>query len=113
MGGAIGKTGRPGETTQILFGVVSLLRHLAIPRKASDTVSETFRRRRTYQVLPAVANREVIGNTGVTPALAQLLRAELDIVQPLQLAVVGLLKHLSYPSGTFDLSVAEANCFTD
>ncbi|KWU41325.1 hypothetical protein RHOSPDRAFT_37134 [Rhodotorula sp. JG-1b] len=76
VGGAIGKTGRAGETTQILFGVVSLLRHLAIP----------------------VANREVLGNTGVTPALAQLLRAELDVVQPLQLAVIGLLKHLSYPS---------------
>ncbi|GAA5971131.1 hypothetical protein JCM8115_003070 [Rhodotorula mucilaginosa] len=74
--GAIGKTGRPGETTQILFGVVSLLRHLAIP----------------------VANREVIGDTGVTLVLAQLLRAELDVVQPLQLAVIGLLKHLSYPS---------------
>lgn len=76
VGGAIGKTGRPGETTQILFGVISLLRHLAIP----------------------IANREVIGSTGLTPALAQLLRAELDVVQPLQLAVVGLLKHLSYPS---------------
>lgn len=50
----------------------------------------------------------MIGNTAVTPALAQLLRAELDVVQPLQLAVIGLLKHLSYPSGTFDLSHAVA-----
>lgn len=31
VSGAVGKTGRPGEKTQVLFGVVSLLRHLAIP----------------------------------------------------------------------------------
>ena len=50
----------------------------------------------------------MIGDTGVTLVLAQLLRAELDVVQPLQLAVIGLLKHLSYPSGAFDFSVALA-----
>ncbi|BGP56128.1 hypothetical protein JCM8202_005895 [Rhodotorula sphaerocarpa] len=76
VSGAIGKTGRPGETTQILFGVVSLLRHLAIP-------------------LP---NRETIGQTGIIPVVGQLLRPELDVVQPLQLAAVGLLKHLCYPN---------------
>lgn len=38
--GAIGRTGRPGETTQILFGVVSLLRHLAIPGKASNVIRD-------------------------------------------------------------------------
>ncbi|CEQ41387.1 SPOSA6832_03091, partial [Sporobolomyces salmonicolor] len=56
---------RPGETTQILYGVVSLLRHLAIP----------------------VKNRQVVGETGVIPSLAQLLRRELDIVQPLQMSL--------------------------
>ncbi|GAA5878537.1 hypothetical protein JCM1840_005541 [Sporobolomyces johnsonii] len=64
---------RPGETTQILYGVVSLLRHLAIP----------------------VKNRQVVGETGVIPSVAQLLRRELDIVQPLQMSVIGLLKHLT------------------
>ncbi|BGP16884.1 hypothetical protein JCM10213v2_004892 [Rhodosporidiobolus nylandii] len=65
--------GRPGETTQILFGVVSLLRHLAIP----------------------VMNRQVVGELGVIPSVALLLRKELDIVGPLQLSSIGLLKHLS------------------
>ncbi|GAA5988181.1 hypothetical protein JCM10908_002098 [Rhodotorula pacifica] len=83
VAGAIGKTGRPGETTQILFGVVSLLRHLAIPPP----------------------NREVIGGTGIAPVLTQLLRPELDVVQPLQLAAVGLLKHLCYPSARNALSL--------
>ncbi|GAA5971141.1 hypothetical protein JCM11641_004159 [Rhodosporidiobolus odoratus] len=64
--------GRPGETTQILFGVVSLLRHLAIP----------------------VKNRQVVGETGVIASVALLLRKELDIVGPLQLTSIGLLKHL-------------------
>ncbi|GAA5844501.1 hypothetical protein JCM9279_006325 [Rhodotorula babjevae] len=72
VSGAIGRTGRPGETTQILFGVVSLLRHLAIP----------------------AANRDVLGRTGVISPAAELLRRELDMVQPLQGAVIGLLKHL-------------------
>ncbi|GAA5890729.1 hypothetical protein JCM8208_004976 [Rhodotorula glutinis] len=72
VNGAIGRTGRPGETTQILFGVVSLLRHLAIP----------------------AANRDVLGKTGVISPAAELLRRELDMVQPLQGAVIGLLKHL-------------------
>ncbi|GAA5896449.1 hypothetical protein JCM6882_001016 [Rhodosporidiobolus microsporus] len=65
--------GRPGETTQVLFGVVSLLRHLAIP----------------------VKNRQVVGETGIIPSVALLLRKELDIVGPLQLSSIGLLKHLS------------------
>ncbi|BGP32744.1 hypothetical protein JCM10296v2_004528 [Rhodotorula toruloides] len=82
VSGAVGKTGRPGETTQVLFGVVSLLRHLAIP----------------------AANRRVIGETGVVPFVSQLLRKELDVVQPLQLATVGLLKHLA--SGDFSNALA-------
>ncbi|BGP70994.1 hypothetical protein NBRC10513v2_004358 [Rhodotorula toruloides] len=73
VSGAVGKTGRPGEKTQVLFGVVSLLRHLAIP----------------------AANRRAIGETGVIPFVSQLLRKELDVVQPLQLATVGLLKHVA------------------
>lgn len=33
------KTGtRPGETTQILYGVISLLRHLSIPRECLSTL---------------------------------------------------------------------------
>ncbi|GAA6060054.1 hypothetical protein JCM10212_001051 [Sporobolomyces blumeae] len=64
---------RPGETTQILYGVVSLMRHLAIPLK----------------------NRSVVAETGIVSVVAQLLRRELDIVQPLQMSVVGLLKHLT------------------
>ncbi|KPV77656.1 uncharacterized protein RHOBADRAFT_51482 [Rhodotorula graminis WP1] len=72
VSGAIGRTGRPGETTQILFGVVSLLRHLAIP----------------------AANRDILGKAGVISPTAELLRRELDMVQPLQGAVIGLLKHL-------------------
>ncbi|GAA6003046.1 hypothetical protein JCM10207_001961 [Rhodosporidiobolus poonsookiae] len=70
---APGERGRPGETTQILFGVVSLLRHLAIPLR----------------------NRQVVGETGVVPTVALLLRKELDIVGPLQLSAIGLLKHLT------------------
>ncbi|GAA5924012.1 hypothetical protein JCM3775_005573 [Rhodotorula graminis] len=72
VSGAVGRTGRPGETTQILFGVVSLLRHLAIP----------------------AANRDILGKAGVISPTAELLRRELDMVQPLQGAVIGLLKHL-------------------
>ncbi|KAL8276235.1 hypothetical protein RQP46_011352 [Phenoliferia psychrophenolica] len=64
---------RPGEVTQILFGVVSLLRHLSIP----------------------VPNKAVLGETGVIETVALLLRPELDMVTPLQNAVVGLLKHLT------------------
>ncbi|GAA5933038.1 hypothetical protein JCM1841_003223 [Sporobolomyces salmonicolor] len=74
---------RPGETTQILYGVVSLLRHLAIP----------------------VKNRQVVGETGVIPSLAQLLRRELDIVQPLQMSVIGLLKHLTASNVSNSLNV--------
>ncbi|BGP40804.1 hypothetical protein JCM10450v2_004807 [Rhodotorula kratochvilovae] len=81
--GAIGRTGRPGETTQILFGVVGLLRHLAIP----------------------LDNRQIVGETGVIPYVAQLLCRELDIVQPLQLAVIGMLKHLAAGSLSNSLAV--------
>ncbi|GAA6006995.1 uncharacterized protein JCM10292_003424 [Rhodotorula paludigena] len=70
--GALNKSGRPGETTQILFGVVSLLRHLAIPAD----------------------NRQLVGETGVIAPVTQLLRPELDVVGPLQPASIGLLKHL-------------------
>ncbi|KAM0748690.1 hypothetical protein T439DRAFT_327961 [Meredithblackwellia eburnea MCA 4105] len=64
---------RPGEVTQILFGVVSLLRHLSIP----------------------VLNKSVLGETGIIPTVTLLLRRELDMVSPLQNAVIGLLKHLT------------------
>lgn len=64
---------RPQETTQILFGVISLLRHLAIP----------------------VRNKQVVGSTGVIPAVIGLLREQVDVIGPLQNAVVGLLKHLT------------------
>ncbi|ORY58020.1 hypothetical protein BCR35DRAFT_209510 [Leucosporidium creatinivorum] len=64
---------RPGEVTQILFGVVSLLRHLSIP----------------------VANKAILGDTGIIGPVSTLLQRELDIVGPLQNAVVGLLKHLT------------------
>ncbi|KAK4705703.1 hypothetical protein P7C70_g506, partial [Phenoliferia sp. Uapishka_3] len=64
---------RPGEVTQILFGVVSLLRHLSIP----------------------VPNKAILGETGVIETVSLLLRPELDMVTPLQNAVVGLLKHLT------------------
>ncbi|GAA6043604.1 hypothetical protein JCM8097_008283 [Rhodosporidiobolus ruineniae] len=70
---APGERGRPGETTQILFGVVSLLRHLAIPDK----------------------NHQVVGETGIIAPVSQFLRKELDIVGPLQLSTIGLLKHLA------------------
>ncbi|GAA5826453.1 hypothetical protein JCM11251_002378 [Rhodosporidiobolus azoricus] len=75
--------GRPGETTQVLFGVVSLLRHLAIPAK----------------------NRQLVGETGVIPSVALLLRKELDIVGPLQLSSIGLLKHLTANHASNALSV--------
>ncbi|GAA6051123.1 hypothetical protein JCM3770_004726 [Rhodotorula araucariae] len=83
VAGAASRTGRPGETTQILYGVVGLLRHLAIP----------------------VDNRQNVGETGVIPHVAQLLRRELDIVQPLQLAVIGLLKHLAAGSVSNSLEI--------
>lgn len=68
---------RPGEVTQILFGVVSLLRHLAIP----------------------IGNKSVLGETEVVGSVATLLQRQLDVVGPLQNAVVGLLKHLTANNG--------------
>ncbi|CDR42013.1 RHTO0S06e08768g1_1 [Rhodotorula toruloides] len=91
VSGAVGKTGRPGETTQVLFGVVSLLRHLAIP----------------------AANRQVIGETGVVPFVSQLLRKELDVVQPLQLATVGLLKQLASGDVSNALVMLDQDTATD
>ncbi|KDE06742.1 hypothetical protein MVLG_02938 [Microbotryum lychnidis-dioicae p1A1 Lamole] len=62
-----------GEVTQVLFGVISLLRHLSIP----------------------VSNKSIIGETGIITIVSMLLVPTLDFVAPLQNAVVGLLKHLT------------------
>ncbi|GAA5873186.1 hypothetical protein JCM16303_006965 [Sporobolomyces ruberrimus] len=64
---------RAGENTQILYGVVSLMRHLAIPLK----------------------NRPIVSSTHIIPTISRLLSPSLDIVKPLQMSVVGLLKHLT------------------
>ncbi|KAI5474404.1 hypothetical protein MNV49_003372 [Pseudohyphozyma bogoriensis] len=66
-------TGKPGEVTQTLFGVVSLLRHLAIPQM----------------------NKGELGANGIVQAVVPLLDTKFDVVAPLQNAVVGLLKHLT------------------
>lgn len=49
----------------------------------------------------AVKNRQVVGETGVINAVSMLLRKELDIVGPLQLSSIGLLKHLTGTNSTF------------
>ncbi|SCV69780.1 BQ2448_1174 [Microbotryum intermedium] len=65
---------RPGgEVTQVLFGVISLLRHLSIPS----------------------SNKSILGETGIITIVSMLLVPTLDFVAPLQNAVVGLLKHLT------------------
>ncbi|KAK4051403.1 hypothetical protein OIV83_002887 [Microbotryomycetes sp. JL201] len=74
-----------GEVTQILYGVVSLLRHLAIPGELLMT------------------NKIILGDSGIIGPVSCLLRKELDMVGPLQNSVVGLLKHLSAANGKFFL----------
>ncbi|BGP25265.1 hypothetical protein JCM10295v2_004188 [Rhodotorula toruloides] len=54
-----------------------------------------------------VANRQVVGETDVISYVSQLLRKELDVVQPLQLATIGLLKHLA--SGAVSNALAMLN----
>lgn len=68
---------RPGEATQILHGVVGLLKNLAI----------------------AGPNKQVLCDEGVIEPAAILLREQLDMVLPLQNVAVGLLKHLSAGNG--------------
>lgn len=97
VAGAISKSGRPGETTQTLFGVISLLRHLAIPCASLPFLHGTSHGTNAL-LSQTVPNRDVIGDEHIAPFVAQLLRPELDVVQPLQLASVGLLKHLCYPN---------------
>ncbi|GAA5898434.1 uncharacterized protein JCM6883_001021 [Sporobolomyces salmoneus] len=72
-GGGGQAQGRAGENTQILYGVVSLMRHLAIPLR----------------------NRPLVSATRILPTISRLLAPSLDIVKPLQMCVVGLLKHLT------------------
>lgn len=88
---------RPGEVTQILFGVVSLLRHLSIPGESPSLCSRGNSRLST--TLFAVANKAILGDTGIIGSVSTLLQRELDIVGPLQNAVVGLLKHLTAANG--------------
>lgn len=58
---------------------------------------------------PTAANRRAIGETGVIPFVSQLLRKELDVVQPLQLATVGLLKHVALGDGALTLLCCTAS----
>jgi hypothetical protein len=88
---------RPGEVTQILFGVVSLLRHLSIPGRSASLRSPADPR---LILSPCtVANKAILGDTGIIGPVSTLLQRELDIVGPLQNAVVGLLKHLTAANG--------------
>lgn len=77
---------RPRETTQILYGVVSLLRHLSISAK----------------------NKQAVGDTGVIGAVVPLLSAQVDVVGPLQNAVVGLVKHLTAANVPNSLGLLES-----
>ncbi|GAA5953033.1 hypothetical protein JCM3765_003039 [Sporobolomyces pararoseus] len=79
--------GRAGENTQILYGAVSLMRHLAIPMK----------------------NRPIVSATQIIPTLSQLLSPSLDIVKPLQMSVVGLLKHLTSFNITSSVDILSAD----
>ncbi|GAA5975022.1 hypothetical protein JCM5350_004548 [Sporobolomyces pararoseus] len=78
--------GRAGENTQILYGVVSLIRHLAIPLK----------------------NRPIVSATRIIPTISQLLSPSFDIVKPLQMSVVGLLKHLTSFNITSSVDILSA-----
>ncbi|GAA5936520.1 uncharacterized protein JCM15063_001909 [Sporobolomyces koalae] len=68
-----GEDSKARENTQILYGVVSLMRHLAIPLK----------------------NRPIVSKTRIVATISRLLEPSVDIVKPLQMSVVGLLKHLT------------------
>lgn len=63
---------KKSETTQILHGVLSLLKHLAVPP----------------------SNKPVIGAAGPWSACSLALGSSYDGAQPVQIAAVGLLKHL-------------------
>ncbi|KAK4057274.1 hypothetical protein OIO90_001771 [Microbotryomycetes sp. JL221] len=78
---------RPGEVTQILYGTVGLLRHLAIP----------------------VANKTLLGEQGFIGPVSRLLQPKMDVVGPLQNSVVGLLKHLTAANVPNSLQVLEAS----
>ncbi|KAM0789217.1 hypothetical protein ACM66B_000062 [Microbotryomycetes sp. NB124-2] len=85
FGRSNGGSARPGEVTQILYGVVSLLRHLAIP----------------------VPNKTILGESDIIGPVSLLLQRELDVVGPLQNSVVGLLKHLTAANVANSLRVLE------
>jgi hypothetical protein len=101
----LAKEGKPGEVTQTLFGLVSFLRHLAIPRKLSfDYVSVCIAGFIT--LLYTEQNKETMAHQDLVQAVVPLLGSQLDIVRPLQNAVVGLLKHLTASNGASFYSIS-------
>jgi hypothetical protein len=102
--------GRAGENTQILYGVVSLMRHLAIPRKPLYLFNDmlTVRVRLTDSLPQAVKNRPIVSSTRIIPTISKLLKPSLDIVKPLQMSVVGLLKHLTRLNGESFFSIFQS-----
>lgn len=66
------KSSKKGESMQLLHGVLSLLKHLAIP----------------------AANKPIIGAAGPYKACVAALQTSFDMAQPVQVASIGLLKHL-------------------
>ncbi|CCF52936.1 uncharacterized protein UHO2_03370 [Ustilago hordei] len=63
---------RDADDIKVAHGLVSLLKNLSIP----------------------AANKRVIGELGVVDAVVRFMGKDKDMVQPLQFATVGLLKHL-------------------
>lgn len=82
-------SGKPGEHTQILHGALGLLKHLSVP----------------------AGNKVVLGRLGVIEPTLGLLRPAIDVVQPLQHAAIGALKHLCTANVDNALQVVEADDF--
>ena len=81
--------GKPGEHTQILHGVLGLLKHLSVPPE----------------------NKVVLGRLGVIEPTLGLLRPAVDVVQPLQHAAIGVLKHLCTANVDNAVRLVEADDF--
>lgn len=80
---------KQGEAMQILHGVLSLLKHLSIP----------------------AANKLIIGAAGPFEACVKTLEESYDVAQPIQVASIGLIKHLvtsSAPNAASLLAVDSA-----
>lgn len=84
---------RPGENTQVLHGLVSLLKHLAIPGSILLLLDITVIIADCESV-PKVPNKPLIASRDTFKAMTSCLSPSHDLASPLQAAAIGVIKVL-------------------